>query len=135
MRGYDLRQSTCLKLIPSCSAGRVIGLGNSGLSAPDYFCPTIIGEKLEAIDARWLWMECSISYIIPSPALFNLLRVSALPLKCGSEDKPKFPKPSRPHKATHHMVSLPYHPSLAQCGPILENPLLATVVFWYSIGG
>ena len=34
-KGYDLRQSTRLKLIPSCSAGRVIGLRNSGLSAPD----------------------------------------------------------------------------------------------------
>ena len=63
LRGYDLRQSTCLKLIPSCPAGRVISLGNSRLSAPDYFCPAIIGEKLEATDARWLWMECSISYI------------------------------------------------------------------------
>ena len=63
LRGYDVRQSTRLKLIPSCPAGRVIGLGNSGLSAPDYFCPAIIGEKLEATDARWLWMECSISYI------------------------------------------------------------------------
>ena len=63
LRGYDLRQSTHLKLIPSCPAGRVIGLSNSGLSAPDYFCPAIIGEKLEATDARWLWMECSISYI------------------------------------------------------------------------
>ena len=59
-RGYDLRQSTRLKLIPSCPAGRVIGLGNSGLSAPD---SAIIGEKLEATEARWLWMECSISYI------------------------------------------------------------------------
>ena len=27
LRGYDLRQSTRLKLIPSCPAGRVIGLG------------------------------------------------------------------------------------------------------------
>ena len=61
--GYDLRQSTHLKLIPSCPASRVIGLGNSGLSAPDYFCPAIIGENLEATDARCLWMECSISYI------------------------------------------------------------------------
>ena len=59
--GHDLGQSTCLKLIPSCPAGRVIGLGNSGLSAPDYFCPAIIGEKLEATDARWSWMECSFS--------------------------------------------------------------------------
>ena len=39
LRGYDIRQSTCLKLIPSCPAGCVIGLDNSGLSAPDYFCP------------------------------------------------------------------------------------------------
>ena len=52
--GYDLRQSTCLKLIPSCPAGHVIGLGNSGLSAPYYFCPAIIGEKLVATGARWL---------------------------------------------------------------------------------
>ena len=59
-RGYDLRQSTRLKLIPSCPAGRVIGLGNSGLSAPD---SAIIGEKVDATEARWLWMECSISYI------------------------------------------------------------------------
>ena len=51
LRVYDLRQSTRLKLIPSCPAGRVIGLGNSGLSAPD---SAIIGEKLEATDARWL---------------------------------------------------------------------------------
>ena len=57
LRGYDLRQSTHLKIIPSCPAGRVIGLGNSGLSAPDYFCPAVIGVKLEATDARWLWME------------------------------------------------------------------------------
>ena len=62
-RGYDLRQSTRLELIPSCPAGRVIGLGNSGLSAPDYYCPAIIREKLEATEARWLWMEFSISYI------------------------------------------------------------------------
>ena len=48
--GYDLRQSTRLKLISSCPAGRVIGLGNSGLSAADNFCPAIIGEKLEATD-------------------------------------------------------------------------------------
>ena len=52
-KGYDLRQSTRHKLIPSCPAGRVIGLGNSGLSAPD---SAIIGEKLEATEARWLWM-------------------------------------------------------------------------------
>ena len=65
LRGYDLRQSTRLKLIPSCPAGRVIGLGNSGLLAPDYFCPAIIGEKLEATDARWLWIEfyIFISYV------------------------------------------------------------------------
>ena len=47
-RLHDLRQSTRLKLIPSCLAGRVIGLGNSGLLAPDYFSPAIIREKLEA---------------------------------------------------------------------------------------
>ena len=64
LRGYDLRQSTRLKFIPSCPAGRVIGLGTSGLSAPDYFGPTIIREKLVATDARWLWMESSISYIL-----------------------------------------------------------------------
>ena len=63
LRGYGLRQSTRLKLIPSCPAGRVIGLGNSRLSAPVYSCPAIIGEKLEATEARWLWMACSISYI------------------------------------------------------------------------
>ena len=62
LRGYDPRQLTRLKLIPSCLAGHVIGLGNSGLSAPDYFCPAIIRETLEASDARWRWMECSISY-------------------------------------------------------------------------
>ena len=120
----------CLKLIPSCPAGRVIGLGNSGLSAPDYFGPAIIGEKLEATDARWRWMECSISFIfcqlrlkhsrsiniwkkhsivnlkfpcflfrypnldIPSQALFNLHKASALPLKCGSEDNQNFQSPT-----------------------------------------
>ena len=62
LRGYDLRQSTRLKSIPSCLAGRVIGRGNSGLWAPYYFCPAIIGEKLEATDSRWLWMKYSISY-------------------------------------------------------------------------
>ena len=63
LRGYDLKQSTRLKLIPYCPAGLVIRPGNSGLSAPDYFCPAIIGENLEATDARWLWMDCYISYI------------------------------------------------------------------------
>ena len=62
-RSYGLRQSNCLKIIPYCPAGHVIDLGTSGLSAPDYFCSVIIGEKLEATDARWRWMECSISYI------------------------------------------------------------------------
>ena len=52
LRGYDLRQSTRLKSILSCPAGCVIGLGNSGLSAPDYFYPAIIGETQEATDAR-----------------------------------------------------------------------------------
>ena len=52
LRVYDLRQSTHLKLISFSPAGRVIALGNSGLSAPDYICPAIIGEKLEATDAR-----------------------------------------------------------------------------------
>ena len=33
--GYGLRQSTGLKLIPPCPAGRVNGLGTSGLAAPD----------------------------------------------------------------------------------------------------
>ena len=47
LRGSDLRQSIRLKLIPSCPAGCVIGIGNSGLLAPDYFCPAIIGEKLD----------------------------------------------------------------------------------------
>ena len=64
LRGYNLKQSTCLKLIPSSPADRVVGLGTFGLSAPDYFCPAIIGEKLEATDARWHWMECSISCIL-----------------------------------------------------------------------
>ena len=64
LRGYDLRQSTHLKLIPSCLAGRVIGLGTSGLLASEYFCPTIIGKKQEATDAKWHWMDCSISYIL-----------------------------------------------------------------------
>ena len=64
LRDYDLRQSTRLKLIPSCPAGRVIGLGNSGLSAPDYFCAAIIGQRLVATDAKWLWMESSIFYIL-----------------------------------------------------------------------
>ena len=71
LRGYDLRQSTCLKLIPSCPAGRVIGLSNSGLSASDYFCPAIIGEKLEATNARWIWMEYFISYIFFQLRLIN----------------------------------------------------------------
>ena len=63
LKGYDLRQSTRPKLIPSCPAGRVICLGNFGLSAPDYFCPVIIAQKLEATDPRWFWMECSFYYI------------------------------------------------------------------------
>ena len=62
--GYALRQSTRLKITPSCPAGHVIGLGTFRLSAPDYFCPAIIGEKLEATDARRRWMECSMSYIL-----------------------------------------------------------------------
>ena len=57
LRGYDLRQSVRLKLISSYPAGRMIGLGNSGLSAPDYFCPAIFGEKLEATDTRWLMAD------------------------------------------------------------------------------
>ena len=80
LRGYELRQSTRLELIPSCPAGRVIGLGNSGLSAPD---SAIIGEKLEATEARWLWMECSISYIFCQLRLIhsrsiNILKSTAL---------------------------------------------------------
>ena len=77
LRGYDLGQSTRLKLIPSCPASRVIGLGNSGLSAPDYFCPAIIGEKLEATDTRWLWMECYISYIFNGPGVAGAVLQSA----------------------------------------------------------
>jgi hypothetical protein len=55
----------CLQLIPS-------GQGNqprhrqpalAGLALP-----AIIGEKLEATDARWHWMEFSISYLMSTKA-------------------------------------------------------------------
>ena len=137
----------CLQLIPSGQGNQPRRSSRHQMALP---LPAIFGEKLEATDARWRWMECSISYLmsskahtqqinkymnkhnivnlkcpcflvrypnldIPSQALFNHHRASALPLRCGSEDDKNFQNPTghsrRPFRRRRYCIIF----GLTQC--------------------